>query len=561
MKRFLTFLMIAASTPACGAAIYPMEGGGPAHENRVLSPTSIAVPMHTGWISSACSGDPKANPVVLPDIVVQTSQSIVRAMDRATGQGKWTWYSLGAGNMYSCPAYDPDRGLLYQTTEIGLTVALRVTDGQPMWHFFEGGVPGAYLWGSAVYANNRIYTGNSKSGLVCLDPDSHAVLWRHNFSRAQSSRTPACDNGEVYFCGTKGDLACLDAASGAVKWDINTGKCYSSAITLTPLYLYIMISSGKVECRLRTNGSLVWAFQTGSFSSSNLALCGQLVIASSDDRNVYALNQDTGQCVWHRAFVGNFARCAPFVACGIVFISGCTHQFYAIDARTSQTLWTYSNGADNSFVDWAEADGRLFVSDSNCRLYCFEPDIPSDPALCVCNLTANTFTPTPNWTATPTDSTTATRTASPSLTASPSASPTLTPTSTATPTPTPMPSISATLTASPTAGFSTPTKTPQKGECPDPGGHKCYVYPDPVKGGQAHVAYDMAEPGFADVKVYQSNGELASRVRDRCDEAGTHSTEVNVESCAPGVYFYKVDMEYDSGRKDRMEVKKFIVTR
>lgn len=154
-----------------------------------------------------------------------------------------------------------------------------------------------------------------------------------------------------------------------------------------------------MECRRLSDGVLVWSTQMTGITNGNLAVCGELLIVPGDSWTVWTLNRFNGAFVWNRKLTGNYARNSPFVACGKVFISACHGDFYGLNGQTGEVEWRFRHGAGFTFVEWAEADGRLYVANSHGKIFCFRPAVPGDAAFCVCDLTADgtpkpTFAPT-----------------------------------------------------------------------------------------------------------------------------------------------------------------------
>jgi len=89
----------------------------------------------------------------------------------------------------------------------------------------------------------------------------------------------------------------------------------------------------------------------------------------------------------------------------------------------------------------------------------------------------------------------------------------------------------------------TPVSTP-----PAPVGGDPYVAPNPSQGGSVQVVYSMAESGTAKIKVWNAWGNLVASLEE-AKGAGLQSSGLNVASFAPGHYFYRVEMDYASGRK------------
>jgi hypothetical protein len=94
------------------------------------------------------------------------------------------------------------------------------------------------------------------------------------------------------------------------------------------------------------------------------------------------------------------------------------------------------------------------------------------------------------------------------------------------------------------AACPTPIETP-----PAPVGGLPYVSPNPTQGGSVKFTYTMAEAGTAHIKVWNAWGNLAASLVDP-KAAGLESSQLDVTAFAPGHYFYRVELDYGSGRRD-----------
>ena len=580
MKRLASVLMLwilgwPLASPAAAATIYPMEAGNLRRYNQALSLTYAAAPFDIVWSTYTCNAVPRSNPIILTDRIIQAFDFGTYCLSRS--DGKLIWKNSGFGEQWNPPAYDPDRDLLYQSSWSGSLIAIRPADGSIAWHYYEGMSQGAMNRASCTYWQGKIYLGTATQKVLCLDADTHNILWTLPIGNTQGIGTPALDNGEFYAGTVSGKLFRVDALSGAITWQINTpGDSYSSAISLDDTHLFVMTNLGKVECRLRSNGSLVWSYQTQSFTYANLSQGPLGLYASSDDRCVYRLDPNTGALLWHTCFAGNFARSAPFCVGNMVLASGCTGVFYGVDSGTGTGTWSLNHGADNSFTDFADADGLLFVCNRLGIMYCLRPQNSAWPATVTVSSTPSS-TVTPTITVTPSTSSTATVTATATPSSSNTPSATKTPTSSSTATSTVTPTVTQTLTpvatASPTAVASpSPTDTPSPGPSPqlpagggnggqrDPGPGQCYMAPNPIYGGPCRLYYDMRAPGTCRLRIYQASGDPVGEVVQHHDSAGLNSCEVSTQRYAPGVYFCHGNLSYDAGGKDdKLPLTKFLV--
>ncbi len=87
---------------------------------------------------------------------------------------------------------------------------------------------------------------------------------------------------------------------------------------------------------------------------------------------------------------------------------------------------------------------------------------------------------------------------------------------------------------------------------------EAFIYPSPVREGNATFCYDLNQSGSLDLKIWNKNGELASEVRDH-KPSGIQNTALNLTTFATGVYFYQATLTYDSGGSQTLKVGKFAV--
>jgi hypothetical protein len=81
-----------------------------------------------------------------------------------------------------------------------------------------------------------------------------------------------------------------------------------------------------------------------------------------------------------------------------------------------------------------------------------------------------------------------------------------------------------------------------------------YVYSNPTSGPTVRFVYQMAGPGTATIKVWNAWGNLVASISDP-KPAGEGSSSLDVTSFAPGHYFYRVVLNYQSGQSDSFETQ------
>ena len=84
--------------------------------------------------------------------------------------------------------------------------------------------------------------------------------------------------------------------------------------------------------------------------------------------------------------------------------------------------------------------------------------------------------------------------------------------------------------------------------------NKPYVYSNPTSGPTVKFVYNMAQAGKADIKVWNAWGNLVAEI-DEAQSAGEASSSLDVRSFAPGHYFYRVVLRYDSGQQESFQTQ------
>lgn len=89
---------------------------------------------------------------------------------------------------------------------------------------------------------------------------------------------------------------------------------------------------------------------------------------------------------------------------------------------------------------------------------------------------------------------------------------------------------------------------------------KAFVYPSPARNGRAWLALQMAQPGRAEIRIWNEAMSLVDRL-DVDLPAGAQKAGLDVKAYATGVYFYQVRMRYSGGGSEQTSLLKFTVLR
>ena len=124
-----------------------------------------------------------------------------------------------------------------------------------------------------------------------------------------------------------------------------------------PMFRHDLNHTGYSTSQVPDDPSVHWTFQAvNGFESSPVVAYG-MVFIGSDDHNVYALKEDTGELVWNFT-TGRSVRATPSIADGRIFFGSWDGRFYALDAYTGNPLWIFdrpSKENDRAYYDSSPA--------------------------------------------------------------------------------------------------------------------------------------------------------------------------------------------------------------
>jgi outer membrane protein assembly factor BamB len=236
---------------------------------------------------------------------------------------------------------------------------------------------------SPSVANGIVYVGSQDKSIYALGAWSGNLIWKFTTQDAQVS-SPAVVNGKVYTGGDDGYVYCLDAYTGALSWKtfVNGNLPYTygsfvfkSSPAVSDGRVFIGSLDGFMYALDAISGSIVWKCKTEGPILSSPAVSGGSVYFTSEEPNVaalYKIGAASGSLVWKHPipyeyqFTGGTEMIgSPSVAEGMVFASSDLRTYYAINANTGETVWTFRDPAAMEFIASSPiyVNGQLYIID------------------------------------------------------------------------------------------------------------------------------------------------------------------------------------------------------
>ncbi|MBN9379790.1 MAG: PQQ-binding-like beta-propeller repeat protein [Chitinophagaceae bacterium] len=214
---------------------------------------------------------------------------------------------------------------------------------------FKAGQP---FFASPLIDEDRVYVGNNDSSLYCLDLSSGKLIWK--FPAKGPVRSGVCiSDDRLFLIGGDSGVYCLNKINGRVNWIFRTGgermydqyDYYQSTPVIKGDTLFLGSGDGNVYALNSHTGALIWKFRTENVVHGKAALYHGRLFIGSFDGYAYALNTSDGSLAWklkslgQRFFPKGEMQFSPVVVGGLVLISSRDFNLYAIDAEKGYCHW------------------------------------------------------------------------------------------------------------------------------------------------------------------------------------------------------------------------------
>ena len=311
---------------------------------------------------------------------------------------KWK-LQVGAG--HSSPVVVGRRVYLHsRQDEKEIVSSFDLDTGKPLW---QDGYAVSYTMNPAatghgkgpkstpVFSNGKLYTLGITGIISCYDAAAGKLVWRKEFSKEfkntspyfGTAMSPVVDRGLLiaHVGGhDSGALIAFDAETGNVKWKWNgDGPGYASPIVveLEGTRQVVTQTQQNIVGVSAATGELLWQIPFTTEYVQNIVTpvaYKQTLILSGLDKGTMAIkvvkrgNKWATEQIWQNSQVSMYMN-SPVVSGDYLF--GLSHkrkgQFFCIDARTGETLWT-SEGREGDNAAMLAASSVLFLLTDDAEL-------------------------------------------------------------------------------------------------------------------------------------------------------------------------------------------------
>lgn len=275
------------------------------------------------------------------NVLIGTTRGEVIALDVADGAERWR--TPTASEVLTPPA--TGGSLVFAQTSDGRLMAMEGASGTMRWSF-DTQVPILTLRGTAtpVFADGVVYSGFASGKVSAVRADNGQPLWEQRVQlpegRSELDRmvdidaAPLVDGGNVYAVSYQGRLVALRRTDGALVWDFET----SSYVDLASGYgnVYVVDEHGVVTAIDRGSADVVWA-QDGlkNRGLTSPLVFGNYVIVGDRDGYLHVIAQSDGRFVARRRLDGDGLRSPMVVADEVVYVITNSGDLVALSVELS----------------------------------------------------------------------------------------------------------------------------------------------------------------------------------------------------------------------------------
>ncbi|MEL7645483.1 MAG: PQQ-binding-like beta-propeller repeat protein [Anaerolineaceae bacterium] len=232
--------------------------------------------------------------------------------------------------------------------------------------------PGLSADEDAVYVSylQHVYKVDNKAG---------TELWR--YPAAGSAQVviyapPLLHEGSVFIGDLANKFHKLDAANGSETWSFAEGKGWFQAKAATNGDVIVAPSSDRNVYALNPDGSLKWKY-SGEFGfiAEPLILEDSVIVAGLD-HNLLSLDLETGEQQWVSVLKGALIAAPAYdPASGSLFVGSLGNEMLSIDSKTGKVNWTFGENGEITPIYAAPVlvGESLLFADESGKVFALNP--------------------------------------------------------------------------------------------------------------------------------------------------------------------------------------------
>lgn len=229
--------------------------------------------------------------------------------------------------------------------------------------------PGISFDPEAAYIvySQKVYKVNQETG---------SQVWSYpDDARTTAYASPLVYDGAIYFGDLNNRFHKISTDSPtADDWTFSGAKGWFQAKAATDGEVIIVPCTDRNVYALNMDGTLKWTHKDDFAFIAEPLIIDELVIVSSQDREVLALNKADGTVAWQAPLKGGVIATPLYdEETGLLYIGSLGKDFVAIEAATGTVAWTYDGVISSVWSTPAIVGDELVFSDENGKVISVDP--------------------------------------------------------------------------------------------------------------------------------------------------------------------------------------------
>ncbi len=286
------------------------------------------------------------------------------AIDLATGKEKW---KLERDTGFVAAASYIDKRI-YIGDYDGVLRALDATDGKELWSFKTD----MQIDASPTSFGDTLLVTSEDGTLYCLKKSDGTLEWKYETGDQLRCGASLAGN-RTYLGGCDGKLHVVDVTSGkAIGEPIPLDGPTGSTPSVAGKSVFVPTHGGRLFAFDSETNQPLWQFFDPKLAQefqNNVATADNLVVATSRNKHVFALDATTGKIAWD-VVLRKRADSSPVIAGSSVVVAAADGRLIVMDLKTGREKWMYE--IKGAFIGSpAVAAGKIVVASDKGTVFCF----------------------------------------------------------------------------------------------------------------------------------------------------------------------------------------------
>lgn len=196
------------------------------------------------------------------------------------------------------------------------------------------------------------------------------LLWKYTVPEGAFEATAAIVDGTVYVADLDGEIYALDLTTGKERWKHETEAGFIASPVVREGLLYVGDYDGLFYCLDTNSGKLQWTHQTQAEIDSAANFYKNRVLVGSQDATLYCLDARKGDLIWKHQ-IDDQIRCTPTIAENRVFLAGCDGRLHIVEVDGGTVVGQVDIGGPTGVTPAVVGD-RVFFGTEGGQFYCID---------------------------------------------------------------------------------------------------------------------------------------------------------------------------------------------